>query len=310
MKRLLFFMFLLGITNLQPLFAKDLTPNYTSIIVDKDKNELFVYSHQKQKKKPKLIKKYHATLGIVSGDKNLEGDRKTPEGIYFVKSKLSDRQLDERFGKLGLHMNYPNPMDLRHGKTGSDIMIHGTNKPRRLSKNYDSLGCIVVNNKQVDEISKKVQLDLTPVIVYEDFKKSYFKHQAHKKVKETFQKWLKAWDKKNLNQYVSQYVEDFKSANGKGLKAYKRYKGQLNRLYDEINVTAKNVRTYYHPKYPVLIFRQNYQSTLENGKVAHKSLGTKMLYFNKVAGKYKIAAERFTPQTVQPTSEYLQGKAE
>ena len=58
----------------------------------------------------------------------------------------------------------------------------------------------------------------------------------------------------------------------------------------------ENVRYFRHPKYNVVIFTQNYESTLKKGAAGFKSAGTKILYFMKQNEKYKIAVEDYTTQ--------------
>jgi len=60
-----------------------------------------------------IFKKYHVSLGRVPvGDKEIEGDMKTPEGVY----ALDYRQLSDNYYK-SLHISYPNAEDKAHAKS-------------------------------------------------------------------------------------------------------------------------------------------------------------------------------------------------
>ncbi len=56
------------------------------------------------------------------GPKLREGDRQTPEGFYYV---TASRLRPNTRHHLGLDLGYPNAYDQYHGRTGSDITIHG-----------------------------------------------------------------------------------------------------------------------------------------------------------------------------------------
>jgi len=108
-----------------------------------------------------IFQKYHITLGkIPVGDKEVEGDMKTPEGIY----ALDYRQLSDNYYK-SLHISYPNTEDKAHAKTlgqsaGGMIMIHGTPPSWSLSPYGDWMnvlidwteGCIAMSNDDMDEV--------------------------------------------------------------------------------------------------------------------------------------------------------------
>lgn len=131
----------------------------TAILVDKKTNTLSVTQYVDGSYK--ILKTYHATLGQVKGDKQDEGDLKTPEGIYTFKAQLGGPTLPAKFGHTAFYVDYPNTYDQLAGRTGKDIMLHATNEPDRLNKNYDSLGCVVVRNEEIAEIKPFIKLGLT-----------------------------------------------------------------------------------------------------------------------------------------------------
>ena len=194
---------------------------------------------------------------------------------------------------MALMLNYPNPIDQLAGKTGYDIMLHATDDPPRLKRDYDSEGCVVVDNPEIEEISKSVRLGLTPIIIYPELKEEYLKSDAKPVVKEAFNRWLNAWNSKDLENYIASYASGF-HYNGMNLKQYRDYKASLNKKYSQINVKAENLRFFYHPKYDVVSFTQVYESKLKNGAKGFKSAGTKHLYFVKDGSSLKIADESYS----------------
>ena len=104
------------------------------------------------------------------GHKRFEGDKKTPEGTYFIDSKI-----DDSYYFRSLHLSYPNIRDKKYaegyGKSaGSNITIHGTpNSLRDYSRHlFDGAdwtnGCIAINNSQLRKLWKITRLN-TPVTI-------------------------------------------------------------------------------------------------------------------------------------------------
>jgi len=108
-----------------------------------------------------IYKKYHVSLGQVPlGAKEIEGDMKTPEGVY----RLDWRQESGQYYK-SLHISYPNLDERHHAKelgtnAGGMIMIHGTPPSWSLSPYGDWMnvlidwteGCIAMSNDDMEEV--------------------------------------------------------------------------------------------------------------------------------------------------------------
>lgn len=74
------------------------------------------------------------------GPKKKEGDRQVPEGFYTVTAG----QMNPNSAYwLSFNVGYPNPMERAMGRSGGDIMVHGT---------CSSRGCFAMTNEQVEEI--------------------------------------------------------------------------------------------------------------------------------------------------------------
>lgn len=122
------------------------------ILVSKASKELTLYSGVKR------IKTYKVALGRDPvGHKVRKGDRKTPEGIYFI-----DARNDNSKYHLALHISYPDAIDDYKARNlgsspGGGIMIHGTGDEYEwMGKLHASInwtdGCIAVTNKEIEEI--------------------------------------------------------------------------------------------------------------------------------------------------------------
>ncbi|QQL46356.1 murein L,D-transpeptidase [Sulfuriroseicoccus oceanibius] len=88
-----------------------------------------------------LVKNYPvAKWSGELGPKLAEGDYQAPEGVYFT-----NRGSLNPFSKyhLSFNINYPNAYDKAHGRTGSFIMVHGSNV---------SIGCYAMTDPAIEEI--------------------------------------------------------------------------------------------------------------------------------------------------------------
>jgi lipoprotein-anchoring transpeptidase ErfK/SrfK len=103
-----------------------------------------------------VLREYKISLGKnPTGAKIRQGDRKTPEGLYFIEGR-NPRSIFH----LSLRISYPHGQDVANAravgaKPGGDIMIHGlpngvTNQ-YRMEKDWTN-GCIAVTNEEIEEI--------------------------------------------------------------------------------------------------------------------------------------------------------------
>jgi len=129
-----------------------------NIVVNKSKRELLAYSNGQ------LQKTYKISLGRQPiGAKEIEGDKKTPEGIYLINDKNPNSGYYKNLG-----ISYPDKDDIenaiRFGKpAGGDIKIHGIRNRigfiGKFHRWFDwTLGCIAVTNEEIDELYRAVKI--------------------------------------------------------------------------------------------------------------------------------------------------------
>jgi len=264
-----------------------LAGHFAVVIFNKSANRLYLARYNGEK--IELLKSYHALYGKLPGDKHIEGDLRTPEGVYYFNSFAKYPQISKKLGEMAIGLNYPNPIDKLDGKTGYDILLHATFEDGRLQRNFDSEGCVVTQNKNVEEISHFVQLGVTPMLIYGALKPEHLEPQKFEGLPSFFNKWVAAWNDKNLESYMESYSQNrFVAPDGKKWSDWKTYKGFLNRRYKWINVKARDVRYFIHPKYTMVLFKQDYRSD------KYHSVGTKFLYVENKNGKYQIVSEDFS----------------
>ena len=113
----------------------------------------------------KLLADYYISVGKSGIEKAVEGDLRTPLGVYYVTSNLDPKSLKDFYGAGALPINYPNPYDARRGKTGSGIWLHGT-PPDQFSRAPKATdGCVVLANPDLERIIRTVEVRTTPVVI-------------------------------------------------------------------------------------------------------------------------------------------------
>ncbi len=109
------------------------------IRIFKESSELEVWKHTPSGYK--LFKSYE--ICAWSGDlgpKIKEGDRQSPEGFYTVTPGLMNPNSNYY---LAFNTGFPNKFDRAHGRTGSDLMVHG---------DCSSRGCYSMTDESIAEI--------------------------------------------------------------------------------------------------------------------------------------------------------------
>ena len=134
-----------------PLQASEF-PVADKVLIEKGERKLHLI------KDGEAFRTFNIALGIRPvGDKEHEGDFKTPEGKYI----LDVRNPNSEFF-LSIHISYPNRQDVQAARSngldpGGAIMIHGQpNTPTRSEAYYRTQdwtnGCIAVSNSDMIDI--------------------------------------------------------------------------------------------------------------------------------------------------------------
>lgn len=267
------------------------------VVVEKSTHSLFLYQYDKDSPFPRLVKKYQIATGKIIGNKQLQGDHKTPEGIYFFQHFHSSAELLEKYGETGLiygagafTMNYPNIFDRREGKTGGGIWLHSTDDDKRVSKGLDSRGCVVAIDRDLKDISRYIDLKNTPAIIVQNL--NFLTRETwslnKKNLMEFIHTWQTAWQEKDFKTYIDSYSKsDFMNRKG-GFENYKRYKRAVFARRDRPVIKFNHTNALVSKSYAIVTLEQDYSSDIIN------DLGKKTLYLKKDANyQWKIIHEGF-----------------
>ena len=238
------------------------------ILVEKKSHTLFIYENRDSY--PILIKSHHIATGKFSGDKKIQGDKKTPEGTYTIREFIPSQQLLETYGKKGeiygagaFTLNYPNPIDRIYKKTGSGIWLHSTNDNSRISAGTDSRGCLVTTDENLMAISHFVELNKTPIIIIQNNyflpEKKWLKQRTQ--LENLFENWLNAWKNEDLKNYLSHYhKKEYFDSFRKNFKNFKNYKRAVFSNRGKPLIEASHISIFAQKDQALIQFIQTYTS--------------------------------------------------
>lgn len=190
--------------------------NKHAIAIDASRSRLYLFENSNTGLK--LLADYYISVGKSGIEKTLEGDLRTPLGVYFVTSNLDPKSLKDFYGSGALPINYPNQLDLKRGKTGSGIWLHGTPPDQFSRAPLSTDGCVVLANPDLERIIRTVQVRTTPVVIAQSLK--WVAPQTMQADNKPFEDALKGWQSAkssgDMARLMSWYTPDFTS-NGKTL---------------------------------------------------------------------------------------------
>jgi murein L,D-transpeptidase YafK len=175
-----------------------------ALIVDKSRQQARLYHFDGYWQ---MVAKWACSTGKLAGPKQREGDRRTPEGVYFVTRDVAGRYLSGTYGTRALTLDYPNLLDAHLSHSGSAIWLHGTNKPLR---DRDSNGCIVFENAAISRLANYMRLNRTPVIIVDRFRFQTVKdaRRLTAKILAAAEMWHNAMMSGNFDEFRAWYAPD------------------------------------------------------------------------------------------------------
>lgn len=190
--------------------------NKHAIAIDASRSRLYLFENSSTGLK--LLADYYISVGKSGIEKTIEGDLRTPLGVYFVTSNLDPKSLKDFYGSGALPINYPNQLDLKRGKTGSGIWLHGTPPDQFSRAPLSTDGCVVLANPDLERIIRTVQVRTTPVVIAQSLQ--WVAPQTMQADNKPFEDALKAWQSAkssgDMARLMNWYTPDF-SSNGKTL---------------------------------------------------------------------------------------------
>ncbi len=197
-----------------------------AIAIDASRSRLYLFENQGRPDttgapRLRLLGDFYISVGLSGIEKEVEGDKRTPLGVYYITSNLNPRNLPDLYGVGALPINYPNPLDLQRGKTGSGIWLHGTPREQFVRAPLASDGCVVLSNPDLERLLRTVQIRTTPVVIAPELQ--WVDADAIDRQRQQFEATLEDW-RQARSQADTDRLRDFYSprfrAQGRDLQAW------------------------------------------------------------------------------------------
>jgi len=252
--------------------------------IDKESQTFYMFG----KKSPlEVLRKFSCTTGQDMGDKTREGDKKTPEGVYFVEEKVPGKLDYELYGNYAFSLNFPNPIDRLKGKTGHGIWIHGRGK-QLVSR--DTRGCVALTAGDIKSLDGQIPFG-TPVIIA---KKLTWTRDAQsdptaQQLAERVRQWAGDWQNKRDRFFDYFQPEKFAQTEGVSFASFKSHKQGIFARQPWIHVMVDNVRVIQGPDYWVTTFDQFYRT-----QSLISAVGKRFYWQKDRDGAWRIVGEEYT----------------
>ncbi|MGH8832404.1 MAG: L,D-transpeptidase family protein [Polaromonas sp.] len=182
-----------------------------AIAVDTSRSRLYLFENTPAG--IKLLADYYISVGKLGIEKSVEGDLRTPLGVYFITSNLNPKSLRDFYGSGALPINYPNQLDVKRGKTGGGIWLHGTPPAQFSRAPLATDGCVALANPDLERIIKTVEVRSTPVVIAQSLK--WVAPQSLKADIQSFEDVLQGWhhakSSGDMARLTAWYTPDFTS---------------------------------------------------------------------------------------------------
>ena len=275
-------------SNLVPRYFLKTDPSQrTAILVDASHSRVFVFDTTAVV--PRLVRDYYTSIGKYGSQKEREGDRKTPIGVYHVTSWIPGGKLPNLYGSGAYPINYPNARDRLVGRTGHGIWIHGVPSSTYSRAPLASDGCLALANPDVESLSAYIKPGVTPVIIAQQVEwVEPAQLQAERdSVLARIEAWRKDWESGDTERYLRNYGKDFRTGD-RDLDGWRAHKQRVNAQKKWIRVTLKDLGVYRDPGALNLVavtFEQDYRSSNLSGR------SRKRQYWALEEGRWKIVYE-------------------
>ncbi|WP_103582576.1 L,D-transpeptidase family protein [Campylobacter concisus] len=253
-------------------------------VVDKTKKKLEVISYNGG-----ITKKLFSSSVIVgkNGDKLLEGDLKTPVGVYQLTRRFTPN--DRYLGPLAFSLSYPNLLDKLAKRNGGGIWIHGYPLDGQRTDELKTKGCVAMQNDTLMKFDDVVDHKKTLAFIYED-KRPEASAKDIAVIISGLLGWKKTWSESDIENYLKFYDKNFERYDGMSLEKFKSMKRAIFSKKEKKRISFSN---FLITPYPNLkndrLFRVSFYEDYVSD--THKFAGQKTLYVKLYNDDMKIFIE-------------------
>lgn len=273
-----------------------LSPNQQQshlIVVDTSKSRLYLYKNENEHLK--YVADYYITVGKNGVEKQTEGDKRTPIGVYFAGTKLT-RPLSDLYGDGAYPLNYPNEWDKVNNRKGSGIWLHGTPSDTYSRPPRASDGCVVLTNQDLKTLEPILQSGRTPVVITNNLEwldntspddTSNNAIAEKQELTSAIDAWLNDWRSQDTAKYLAHYSKDF-SSNGINYQQWAEHKYRVQASKPNVEISLSDISIFSYPdaqkKLVVVDFTQDFNSPALKNKMQkrqywiHENNSWKIIY--------------------------------
>ena len=224
-------------------------------------------------------------IGKNGGDKILEGDLKTPIGIYTLTNKIVPPS--DFYGPLAFVTNYPNKYDRSLGKTGDGIWIHGV--PTNQKRDPFTRGCIALDNHNLEQFSRHFAIQNSFLIIKNKITPP-IKKEIYASLLASFYQWRRSWIESDFERYNQFYSENFKKEDGTTIEHFRKHKTRLFDRMEEKAIVIKDINIIPYPNEKqeelyLIFYHQDYKTK------KHSFKGYKEMIVKKIDESFEILYE-------------------
>jgi murein L,D-transpeptidase YafK len=263
-------------------------------VVVVEKNSRKVYVVRADGNRPEVVDRFSVMVGENAGDKIKEGDKRTPEGVYYVQNYIPNDRLARLYGAGAFPLNYPNIVDRIQDKTGYGIWLHGRDESDK--DKTATNGCVAFDNQGLNHLKGMLEVG-TPVVITKQarFLDPAAYDQRRQVLLGTLHDFLAAWENSDFAAFARYLHDNFRSSSGEDRQAFLQSKRNLMEVYPEREVDADHIR----------VFRENGRRVVYDFNQFYcapniTAYGRKRLYFKRQNGKMRLLAEEFFPRSAWP----------
>lgn len=232
---------------------------------------------------------YYVTVGKFGIGKNKEGDKRTPLGLYTITSFKPDKDLEELYGIGAYPLSYPNEWDVRNGRNGSGIWLHGVPRNTYARPPQASDGCVVLSNDDLGSLGRYISIGRTPVLIASSltWAGADAVSNARDELQQAVDDWRKDWESRDTGRLLEHYSPDFQA----GKQRYQDFaesKRKVNAAKSWIKIDLQRLSIYRQPAEKdtaIVTFEQDYKSSNLNDQ------SRKRQYWRRENGRWRIIQE-------------------
>ena len=258
----------------------DLPNSVDDVLIADTENAKLLHYSVKNKKLSK-VKEYYLSIGLNGSDKQLQGDKKTPLGIYFITKELDISKLPSRYGAAAYPLDYPNSLDRYKGKTGYGIWLHGTDPDIQKRPPRATDGCLALQNNELLELSKYLVPMNTPIIVVEtiSWKTKDQINAIRNEINTVINSWKKSFNKLEKDKFIAIYDKDFGYDLIGEIEFFNEFSSANQRM------TIENLYVMTDPVDSGIVISRFTQKLRKGNKIINQ---TKRLYWKKQPAGWRI----------------------